>query len=91
MTNDTKATSTKKSTKPVKRRAETKAKTILRLLNRSSGAKIAELAKATRWQHRSVRRFLSGTVRKRMGLPLQSTTNDKGIRRYSIQSDGEAA
>lgn len=81
----------KTSRKPENRQAKTKAETILRLLNKPSGATLTELTKATNWQAHSVRGFLSGTVRKRMGLPLLSTKDDKGVRRYSIQSNGEAA
>ena len=80
---------TKTASKPAGPRAKTKAQIILCLLNRSTGATLAELSKATKWQPHSVRGFLSGTVRKRMGLPLHSMKDDKGVRRYSIQSDGD--
>ena len=91
MTNNTKTKSTRKLTSPAKPRTKTKAHTILRLLNRPTGATLTELAKATKWRPHSIRGFMSGTVRKRMGLPLQSMKDDKGVRRYSIQSDGETA
>ncbi len=91
MTKQTKTVLGTKKKSPAKRQAATKAETILRLLKRPTGATLTELTKATQWQPHSVRGFLSGTVRKRRGLPLQSNKDDKGVRRYSIQSDGETA
>ena len=63
---------------------ESKANTILKLLQRRNGASIAELQKATGWQPHSVRGFLSGTVKTRLGLQLQSERTGKGVRRYLI-------
>ena len=57
---------------------------IIRLLRRRRGASISEIQKVTNWQAHSVRGFLSGTVRKRMGLPLVSERGAKGGRRYRI-------
>lgn len=57
---------------------------ILRLLRRKKGASISDLQEATGWQAHSLRGFLSGTVKKRMGLPLQSEQSGKGGRRYLI-------
>ncbi len=39
---------------------------------------------ATGWQPHSVRGFLSGTVKKRLGLKLQSSKAKDGERRYAI-------
>ena len=44
-----------------------------------------EVMKATGWLAHSVRRFLSGTVAKRMGLKLVSVKSADGERRYSVQ------
>jgi hypothetical protein len=63
---------------------ESKANTILKLLQRRNGASIAELQKATGWQSHSVRGFLSGAVKTRLGLQLQSERTAKGVRRYLI-------
>jgi hypothetical protein len=59
---------------------------ILDLLKRPSGATSKELMKATGWLPHSVRGFLSGTVRKKMGLTVTSTKGDNGERTYSIDA-----
>jgi hypothetical protein len=77
-----KATAARKTkSKPT---ARTKHGTVLQLLSRKGGASIAELEKATGWQAHSVRGFLSGKVKKRMGLPLRSEPTEQGVRRYMI-------
>jgi hypothetical protein len=42
--------------------------------------------KETGWLPHSVRGFLSGTVGKKMGLEVISTTSEGGERRYRISS-----
>jgi hypothetical protein len=73
-------------TRKTKSKAGTKSKhdTVLQLLNRTGGASMAELEKATGWQAHSVRGFLSGTVKKRLKLQLRSERTEKGVRRYTI-------
>lgn len=61
----------------------TKTDQALALLRRPAGCTLAELMKATKWQQHSVRGFLSGTVKKRLGLTLTSEAADKG-RRYRV-------
>jgi Protein of unknown function (DUF3489) len=61
-----------------------KSEQILKLLRRKKGASISDLQQATGWQAHSVRGFLSATVKKRMGLALQSERSEKGERRYLI-------
>lgn len=58
--------------------------TCLAMLIRVDGASIAELMNATGWQAHSVRGFLSGEVRRRMGMELASTVTEQGDRRYRI-------
>ena len=61
-----------------------KAAKILELLKRPGGATAKELMKATGWQPHSVRGFLSGTIRKKMGLDVTSTKGDDGERSYRV-------
>ncbi len=64
---------------------QTKSATVLALLRRAGGATLTELMSATGWQAHSVRGFLSGTVRKRLNLTLQSKATDS-VRRYWIEA-----
>jgi len=59
---------------------------ILTLLKRSSGASLRQLQKATDWQAHSVRGFLSGAVKKKMGLRVVSTKLADGTRTYRVSS-----
>lgn len=62
----------------------TKSSAILNLLRRKQGASLDEMQKASDWQIHSVRGYLSGTVKKRLGLTLNSSKSPKGERRYLI-------
>ena len=62
-----------------------KAAEVLELLKRPGGASMKELIKATGWQSHSVRGFLSGALRKKMGMTVTSTKADDGERTYSIE------
>lgn len=59
---------------------------VLDLLQRSGGATLKDLIKATGWQAHSVRGFLSGALAKKMGLPVISIKNEDGERRYSVKA-----
>jgi Protein of unknown function (DUF3489) len=63
---------------------QTKQQTCLDLLSRQEGATIEELQAATGWQQHSVRGFLAGAVKKKLGLSLLSEKSDAGPRRYRI-------
>ena len=67
---------------------DTKHARIIAMLRTSAGATIASLVAATDWQQHSVRGFLAGVVRKKLGLNLVSEQTDKG-RVYRIR-DGKA-
>ena len=67
-------------------RKNTKQQTCLHLLSRAEGASIEELQKATGWQQHSVRGFLAGAVKKKLGLSLLSEKHDAGPRRYHISA-----
>lgn len=70
---------------PIVRSGGTKNDAILDLLRKQEGATIKALIDATRWQPHSVRGFLAGTVRKKLGLKLTSEKID-GVRRYRIEA-----
>jgi hypothetical protein len=57
---------------------------LLQLLNRPEGASIEDMMQATEWQQHSVRGFLAGTVKKKMGLALTSSKAEGDVRRYRI-------
>jgi hypothetical protein len=63
----------------------TKQERVLTLLSRSEGASIEEMMQATGWQQHSVRGFLAGTVKKKLGFPLASSKVEDGARRYRIE------
>jgi hypothetical protein len=66
-------------------RAESKGAQILALIRRPKGATLAELAKLTGWQNHSIRGFLSGALRKKMGLTVESIRRENGERVYSLK------
>jgi hypothetical protein len=72
------------SSPKVTTRTETKHARILAMLRTPAGATIAALMTATEWQQHSVRGFLAGVVRKKLGLNLISESTDKG-RVYRIK------
>ena len=57
---------------------------ILELLRRKQGASLEDMQKVSNWQPHSVRGFLSGIVKKRLGLKLQSSKSSDGQRRYTV-------
>lgn len=57
---------------------------ILQLLSRPEGASIEDLMQLTKWQQHSVRGFLAGTIKKKLGLALTSSKADGESRRYKI-------
>ena len=54
------------------------------LLRRENGASITEMAEATGWQSHSIRGFMSGALKKRLGLEVISEKNPSGERRYHV-------
>ena len=67
----------------------TKHDRIIAMLRTPAGATIASLVTATEWQQHSVRGFLAGVVRKKLGLNLVSDQTEKG-RVYRIK-EGRAS
>lgn len=66
--------------------ASSKIAIILKMLKRPNGTDLAELTRVTDWQPHSVRGFLSGHIKKKLGLQLLSDTGANGVRRYRIAS-----
>jgi hypothetical protein len=68
--------------KPATARHGSKTAKILDLLKRPGGVTLKELMKITGWQAHSVRGFLSGTVIKRMEIPVESSLSADSGRAY---------
>jgi hypothetical protein len=79
--------STPRSSKPATQ-STTKHDRVLAMLRTPAGATLACLVTATKRQQHSVRGFLAGVVRKKLGLNLVSEIGDNG-RIYRI-TDGKA-
>src|SRR6202051_3565559 len=65
-------------------RPATKHARIIAMLRTPTGATIAAIMTATEWQQHSVRGFLAGIVRQKLGLNLVSESTEKG-RVYRIK------
>jgi hypothetical protein len=72
--------SSKTAMRPVTKHAH-----IIAMLRTPAGTTITAIMTATHWQQHSVRGFLAGVVRKKLGLNLISEQTDKG-RVYRIKS-----
>ena len=64
----------------------TKHDRVLMLLSRKDGATIPEMMEVTGWQQHSVRGFLAGTVKKKLGFALASSKMAGELRRYRIDT-----
>jgi len=80
-----------KSLKPTKAsKSKSKQQLLIALLERPEGASIAELMEATGWQQHTVRGAMSGTLKKRLGLQIESVKTEGADRTYRIlKSPGE--
>ena len=67
----------------------TKTQVLLSLLERPKGATAEDMMAAVGWQKHSVRGFLAGTVKKKLGLALSSEKQEEAPRRYRIVKSGE--
>jgi hypothetical protein len=64
---------------------ESKQAAVIAMLRRANGASIDEMMAATDWQAHSVRGFMSGALKRRLGLEVVSEKDKKtGERRYHI-------
>lgn len=62
----------------------TKAAKITSLLMRHNGATLAEMSRSVDWQPHSARGFISGTLKRKLGLEIVSKRDDGKPRKYSI-------
>ena len=69
----------RKPPKPAEAQREervTKQERLLTLLSQPEGASIEDMMQATKWQQHSVRGFLAGTVKKKLGFALTSSKSE---------------
>ncbi len=76
----------KPATTERKTREGTKQALVIEMLNRPEGATIAEIIEATAWASHSVRGFLAGTLKKKLGLMIESEKDDSRGRLYKINN-----
>ncbi len=69
---------------PAPQTKTTKQDQVLVLLRRQNGASIDEIVAATNWQPHSARGFLSGAVKKRLGIDVITEKGADGVRRYYV-------
>lgn len=60
-----------------------KTEQVLTLMRGKTGASVDQIMKLTGWQAHSVRGFISGTVKKKLALSLDSQIRE-GVRHYHI-------
>jgi hypothetical protein len=65
-------------------RKQTKQATLIMMLQRPNGANIPELVKAIHWQAHSIRGAMSGALKKKLGLTIQSQNIEGRGRIYRI-------
>jgi len=71
-------------------RAGTKQARIIALLQRPEGASIKEIVEVTGWLPHSIRGLISGALKKKLGLPINSEKQDGRGTVYSLPGDGSA-
>ncbi len=75
-----------------KQRSDTKQARVIAMLRAPAGATIDAMMRVTGWQQHSVRGFLAGIVRKKLGLDLISKADESGrIYRINDRSASSAA
>ena len=61
-----------------KARSGTKQAKMIDLMKRAEGATVEQIAKATGWQHHTVRGAISGALKKKLGLQVEATKKGGG-------------
>lgn len=65
-----------KTDQPTRTRANSKQATLIEMLKRPDGATARELMEASGWQAHTLRGFISGALKKKLGLNVQSRRDD---------------
>ena len=65
-------------------RANSKQAEVIRMLQRAEGATIVQICAETNWQPHTIRGFLAGAVKKKLGLTLSSERTGGGDRIYRL-------
>jgi hypothetical protein len=61
-----------------KTRSGTKQAKMIDLMRRPEGATVEQIAKATGWQHHTIRGAISGALKKKLGLKVEATKEESG-------------
>jgi len=69
---------------PTRAAGQTKTARVIALLERPQGATLKAIQRATDWQTHSVRGFISGHLKKKLGLKVRSSVRE-GERVYAIK------
>ena len=72
---------------PVRRRSGTKQEAVITMLRTQGGATIDEIVAATQWVPHTARGFMSGTLKKKLGLTITSEKVEGRGRAYKIAED----
>ena len=65
-------------------REGTKQATLIALLKHANGASLSEMAQASGWQAHTIRGFMAGSLKKKLGLTVTSDKAEGQERRYRI-------
>ena len=77
---------TASSPEPTRRRSGTKQEAVIAMLRTEGGATIEEIMAATNWASHTTRGFLSGAIKKRLGLEVTSEKVDGRGRVYRLET-----
>jgi uncharacterized protein DUF3489 len=67
------------------RRPGSKREQVLQLLKRPNGATLEGIVSATGWQRHTVRGFIAGTLKSKLGLEVESFKTEAGKRSYRVK------